>query len=49
VVWSPAWPLRPWLARFVRNSLPSLHVLSYDEIPDGKQLKIVASIGRNEG
>ena len=41
--------LRPWLARFARSNLPSLHVLSYDEIPDGKQLKIVASIGRNEG
>ncbi len=40
--------LRPMLARFVKHSIPNLHVLSYDEIPDNKQIKIVASIGRNE-
>ncbi len=40
--------LRPMLARFVKHSIANLHVLSYDEIPDNKQIKIVASIGRNE-
>ncbi|MBE0509327.1 MAG: flagellar biosynthesis protein FlhA [Chromatiales bacterium] len=38
-------PIRELLARFVKHSIPGLHVLSYNEIPDDKQLKIVASIG----
>ncbi len=37
--------LRPWLARFVRYTIPSLHVLAYDELPQDKQVKVVASIG----
>jgi len=37
--------LRTWLARFVRHSMPDLRVLSYQEIPDDTQLKIVGSIG----
>jgi flagellar biosynthesis protein FlhA len=37
--------LRAFLARMVRHAIPELHVLSYDEIPDDKQLKVVASIG----
>ncbi len=40
--------LRPVMARFVKHSIPALHVLSYEEIPDSKQIKIVACIGRNE-
>ena len=38
-------PLRAMLARFVRHSIPSLHVLSYSEVPDDKQIKVVASVG----
>ena len=38
--------LRPMLARFVRHSIPNVHVLSYDEIPDNKQIRIVAAVGR---
>jgi len=37
--------LRGWLARMVRHSIPSLHVLSYNEVPDDKQIKVVATIG----
>ena len=37
--------LRSFLARMVRHAIPELHVLSYDEIPDDKQLKVIASIG----
>ena len=37
--------LRAFLARMVRHAIPELHVLSYDEIPDDKQLKVIASIG----
>lgn len=39
-------PIRPLLARFVRHTIPNLKVLSYNEVPDNKQLKIVASIGK---
>lgn len=41
---SPA--LRWLMSRFVRHSIPGLYVLSYSEVPDNKQIKIVASIGR---
>ena len=41
---SPA--LRPTLARFVRYGVPGLHVLSYQEIPDTKQIKIVGTVGQ---
>jgi flagellar biosynthesis protein FlhA len=37
--------LRPWLARFTRHSVPSLRVLSFNEVPDGKSLKMVAAVG----
>ncbi len=39
-------PIRPWLAKLVRHSIPGLHVLAYNEIPDNKQIKVVANIGR---
>jgi flagellar biosynthesis protein FlhA len=38
--------LRPMLARFVRHTIPTLHVLSYNEIPSDKQIKIVATVGQ---
>jgi flagellar biosynthesis protein FlhA len=38
--------LRPWLARFVRHSVSGMHVLSYNEIPEHRQIKVVATIGR---
>ncbi len=37
--------IRAWLARLVRHSIPMLHVLAYNEIPDNKQIKVVANIG----
>jgi flagellar biosynthesis protein FlhA len=42
-------PLRELLARFVKHTIPGLHVLSYNEIPDDKQLKIVATVGNQAG
>ncbi|HFD80866.1 MAG TPA: flagellar biosynthesis protein FlhA [Gammaproteobacteria bacterium] len=39
-------PIRPWLAKLVRHSIPGLHVLAYNEIPDNKQIKVVANIGQ---
>lgn len=38
--------LRTTLARFVKNSIPGLRVLSYQEIPDDKQIKIVSAVGQ---
>ncbi len=39
--------LRPWMARFTRQSVPGAHVLSYNEIPDNRQIRVVNTIGRN--
>ena len=38
--------LRTWISRFIRHSIPTLNVLSYNEIPDNKQIRIVANVGR---
>ncbi|HHM04111.1 MAG TPA: flagellar biosynthesis protein FlhA [Gammaproteobacteria bacterium] len=38
--------LRPVLAKFVRHTLPGLHVLAYNELPDNKQIKVVANVGQ---
>ncbi|WP_019027030.1 flagellar biosynthesis protein FlhA [Colwellia piezophila] len=38
--------LRHVLAKFVKYSIPSLRVISYQEIPDDKQIKIVSAIGQ---
>jgi len=38
--------LRSMLARFARYGVPNLHVLSYQEIPDSKQVKIIATVGQ---
>ncbi|KEY91141.1 flagellar biosynthesis protein [Candidatus Photodesmus blepharus] len=37
--------LRSTLAKFVKSTIPSLRVLSYQEIPDEKQIRIVRAIG----
>ena len=37
--------LRSWLARWLRPSIKSLHVLGVNEIPDNKRVRIVASVG----
>jgi len=38
--------IRPWLARFVRHSISSLHVLAYNEIPADRQVRVVSTVGR---
>jgi flagellar biosynthesis protein FlhA len=38
--------IRPWLSRFVRHSIPNLHVLAYNEIPADRQVKVIANVGR---
>jgi flagellar biosynthesis protein FlhA len=38
-------PIRTWMARFAKHAAPGMHVLSYNEIPDNRQIKVVSSIG----
>ncbi len=38
--------LRSWLARFVRHTIPGLHVLAYNEIPEDQQIKVVGVVGQ---
>jgi len=37
--------LRPWLARFLRFSVPSLKVLGYNEVPDSRRIRLVSAVG----
>ena len=37
--------LRRWLAQFVRGSVPGISVLSYNEVPAQKQIRVIATIG----
>ncbi len=41
--------LREFLSRFVRHSAPGLNVLAFSEIPENKQVKIIASAGGEAG
>jgi len=38
-------PIRPWMSRFAKHAAPGMHVLSYNEIPDNRQIKVVSTIG----
>lgn len=38
--------LRAVLAKFTKHTIPGLRVISYQEIPDDKQIKIVSAIGQ---
>ena len=41
--------LRTVLAKLFSNSIADLHVIAYEEIPDTKQIKIVANVGEDAG
>ncbi len=47
VVLLVAGPIRAMLSRFARLAVPSMYVLSYQEVPDNKQVTIVATVGQN--
>jgi flagellar biosynthesis protein FlhA len=38
--------LRPWMAKFARQGVSGMHVLSYNEIPDNRQIRVINTIGR---
>jgi flagellar biosynthesis protein FlhA len=37
--------LRPWMARFARHAAPGMHVLSYNEVPSNRRVKVVTAVG----
>jgi flagellar biosynthesis protein FlhA len=37
--------IRPWMARFAKHAAPGMHVLSYNEIPDNRQIRVISTIG----
>jgi flagellar biosynthesis protein FlhA len=38
--------IRPWIAKLMRHSTPSLAVLAYNEIPENRRIRVVAAVGR---
>ena len=38
--------IRPWVARLMRHSSPTLSVLAYNEIPESRRIRVVAAVGR---
>jgi len=38
--------LRQTLARFIRASVPGMHVLAWNEIPDNRKVRLVTAVGR---
>ena len=41
--------LREFLSRFVRHSVKGMYVISFNEVPDDKQIRIVAAVGDGTG
>ena len=41
--------LREFIARFARHSIKGLHVLGYNEVPGTTQIRIVATVGDDQG
>lgn len=38
-------PIRAYLSKLIRHTIRGLHVMSYNEIPDNKKIKVVATVG----
>jgi flagellar biosynthesis protein FlhA len=38
--------IRPWVARLMRYSTPTLAVLAYNEIPENRRIRVIAAVGR---
>ena len=37
--------LRPVLARFLRSTVPQMHVIAWNEVPDSRKVRLVNTIG----
>jgi len=40
--------IRPWMARFAKHTAPGMHILSYNEIPDNRQIRVISTIGNSQ-
>ena len=40
--------IRPWMARFAKHAAPGMHILSYNEIPDNRQIRVISTIGNTQ-
>ncbi len=38
-------PIRAYLSKLIRHTIRGMHVMAYNEIPDNKQIKVVATVG----
>jgi flagellar biosynthesis protein FlhA len=38
--------IRPWIARLMRHTVPTLSVLAYNEIPESRRIRVIAAVGR---
>jgi flagellar biosynthesis protein FlhA len=38
-------PIRPWMARFAKHAAPGMHILSYNEVPDNRRIRVISTIG----
>ncbi len=38
--------IRPWIARLMRHTTPTLAVLAYNEIPENRRIRVIAAVGR---
>jgi flagellar biosynthesis protein FlhA len=38
--------IRPWVARLMRYSSPTLSVLAYNEIPESRRIRVISAVGR---
>jgi flagellar biosynthesis protein FlhA len=38
--------IRPWIARLMRHTVPTLSVLAYNEIPENRRIRVIAAVGR---
>jgi flagellar biosynthesis protein FlhA len=38
--------IRPWIARLMRYSSPTLSVLAYNEIPESRRIRVISAVGR---
>jgi flagellar biosynthesis protein FlhA len=41
-------PIRSWMARFAKHTAPGMNILSYNEVPDNRQIKVISTIGSSE-
>ncbi|MEN8166187.1 MAG: flagellar biosynthesis protein FlhA [Pseudomonadota bacterium] len=38
-------PIRPWMARFAKHAAAGMHILSYNEVPDNRRIRVISTIG----